>query len=173
MIPWVQTSTIRRGLVGFPGENPRLFLVDVPVGPVGESDDAFQRPGVVALFVIHRNLCGGFGELTEERLVLERFPEASIVEPLNESRATAGDVHHLADEVGIQPGDEVIEIEIDVIGRGVQLGGEVIAQVVRVQVLGVRGSHDIGAAAFGHLFFRPRSKSRGRRCPRVSCNRRR
>ena len=47
--------------------------------------------------------------------------------------------------------DEVLEVEVDVIHAGAELGSEVVAQVLRVQVLEIGARLDEGAARLGHL----------------------
>ena len=70
---------------------------------------------------------------------------------LNEPRAPAGDVDHLADKIRVEPGDEVVQVEVDIVRGSAELGCKVVAQVIRVQVFGVGGGHDEGAPALGHL----------------------
>jgi hypothetical protein len=49
------------------------------------------------------------------------------------ARGAAGDVDVLADEVGIDAGDEVLGVELDILDAGVELGGDVVAQPLGVQ----------------------------------------
>ena len=56
---------------------------------------------------------------------------------LDETRATAGDVHELADDVGIHARDEIFQRQIDVIDAGTELAGEVEAQRLGRQALEV------------------------------------
>ena len=46
----------------------------------------------------------------------------------DEAGAAAGDVDVLADQIGIDARDEVLEVEVDVFHRAVQLGGVVVAR---------------------------------------------
>ena len=69
----------------------------------------------------------------------------------DEAGAAAGDVDDLAYEVGVHPLHEVLEIEVVVIDGAVELGGEVVAQVRRIQVLKVGRGLDEGAFGLGHL----------------------
>jgi hypothetical protein len=69
-----------------------------------------------------------------------------------EARSAAGDVDVLADEVGIDAGDEVLGVELDILDAGVELGGDVVAQPLGVQPqLEVAQRAQAGAAALAHL----------------------
>ena len=70
---------------------------------------------------------------------------------MDESGAATGNVHHLAHQVGVHALAEIIQVEIDVVHAAAGLGGEVIAQVLRVQVLQVGACVDEGAPGFGHF----------------------
>ena len=82
---------------------------------------------------------------------MQRFTQLSAVVPMNEPGAAAGNVDHLADQIRIEPGDEILQVQVDVIRRRAELGGKVVAQVIRVQSIGVGGGHDEGATPLGHL----------------------
>ena len=71
--------------------------------------------------------------------------------PRDEAGAAAGDVDELADDVGIDLGDEVVEVEVEVVDAVTESRREVIAQVFGRQVIepGARG--DQRAARLGHL----------------------
>ncbi len=77
------------------------------------------------------------GELRYE-LAVETF--------VNESGTAAGDIHQLADQVGIDACGEILEIEVDVIDARSEFGGKVIPQVFRIQVVEIGARHDKGAA---------------------------
>jgi hypothetical protein len=53
----------------------------------------------------------------------------------DEAGAAAGDVDELADQVGIDLGDHVVEVEVDVFHGAVGLAGEVVAQPLGVELL--------------------------------------
>ena len=53
----------------------------------------------------------------------------------DESRGAAGNIDVFADQVAVHPRREVFQVEVDVLHAAVELGGEVVAQVFRVEVL--------------------------------------
>ena len=59
---------------------------------------------------------------------------------------TARDVHHLADQVAVDSGDEILEVEIDISEIVGQLGCQVVAESIDVEVSGVGFGGDEGAA---------------------------
>ncbi len=70
---------------------------------------------------------------------------------MDEAGATAGDVHHLAHQVGVDLLHEVFEVQVQVVDTTAQLGRVVVAQVFRRQVLQVGAGLDEGATGLGHL----------------------
>jgi hypothetical protein len=50
---------------------------------------------------------------------------------VDEAGATAGDVDHFADQVGVDLLHEVFEVQVEVVDAAAQLGGVVVAQVFR------------------------------------------
>ena len=58
----------------------------------------------------------------------ERAAELAV----DEHRRAAGDVDVLADEVAVDPRDEVLGIEVEVLDIGIELGRDVVAQPLRV-----------------------------------------
>ena len=70
----------------------------------------------------------------------------------DEPRTTTRNIDVLADQVAVHLRHEVIEVEVDVLHRAVELRSVVVAQVFRVEPLfevAVRG--DESAARFAHL----------------------
>ena len=61
---------------------------------------------------------------------------------MDEAGAAARDIDQLADEVGINAGDEVLEAEIDVVDAGTELGRIVIAQIVGLEMAREAGYSD-------------------------------
>ena len=110
----VQTSCsslrLRRVLAQLPGR----VLIDVRVGPVGQRHDQPHRAAVVAGFVRG-------GDLARRRRRLRRTgrrrrdtsPTGRVC--CDELRRAAGEVHDLADEVGVHLGDELVEVQIEVV----------------------------------------------------------
>ncbi len=70
---------------------------------------------------------------------------------MDESGAAAGDVHHLAHQVGVDLLDEVFQVQVQIIHATAQLAGVVVAQVFRCQVFQIGAGLDEGAAGLGHL----------------------
>ncbi len=141
------------------GQVPGLLLVDVLVDLVQQVPDlpdglaeltirVQQADGVPAAFVAL--------ELLSQRLRggVQRGDRAA--ETLGqEARAAAGDVDVLAHEVAVHPRHEILGVEVDVLHRGVQLGGDVVAQPLRVHAeVQVAQRIDAGAARLGHLLAR-------------------
>ena len=75
--------------------------------------------------------------------MLSQLPAESLID---EARATARNVDELADEVRIDTCDEVIEIQVDITDRRSQLGGVVIPQAGRVEVVQIGPGLDKRAA---------------------------
>ena len=53
-------------------------------------------------------------------------------------RRAAGEVHHLAHQIGVHLGDELVEVQIEIVEPRAQLRGVVVTQVRRVEVIEVR-----------------------------------
>ena len=120
------------------GQLPGLVLVHVLVDLVGQRHHAAQRPGIVARLVVGGDFLAGLDQAGQ--FGAENLNEVARVELAgealgDEAGGAAGDVDVLADEVGIHPADEVVEVEVDVLHRAVELGGEVVAQPFRIEAL--------------------------------------
>src|SRR5690606_3865209 len=76
---------------------------------------------------------------------------AAVETLVDEAGAAAGDVHQLADQVGIHPLREVVQVQVQVVDAAAELGSEVVAQVLRIEVFQVGTGHDEGATRLGHL----------------------
>src|SRR5690606_8653514 len=71
---------------------------------------------------------------------------------LEQLRAAAGDVDELADQVAVHAGHEVRQVQVEVVDAAGGLGGEVVAQRLRVQAsVEVGARHHEGAPRFAHL----------------------
>ena len=86
-------------------------------------------------------------------------PPASVSWPSKclreERRRAARDVHVLAHEVAVHPRDEVVGVELEVLDPVVELGGDVVAQPLRIHPeLEVALRADAGAARLRHLLAR-------------------
>ncbi len=69
----------------------------------------------------------------------------------DETGAAAGDIDQLADQVAVDPLQEVLEVEIEVVDAVAQFGGEVVAQVFRPQMIEIGAGLDEGAARLRHF----------------------
>ncbi|MNV17558.1 hypothetical protein D3C71_1083510 [compost metagenome] len=134
------------------GDHPRLGVVDVLVGFVGQRHGQADGSGrVVALVSLaHRRQC------RDEAVVLGRVRQhvgQLAVEALgDETGAAAGQVDELADQVGIHAGGEVRQVQVKVVHAAGGLGREVVAQRFRCQAgIQVGAGHDEGAARLAHL----------------------
>jgi hypothetical protein len=102
-------------------------LVDVEVRAVGQHHDLAHRRREIETVVGARDALAGGDELGEKRLVVQAIGEPSRRATCDESRTTAGDVDELADEIRIDLGRELVEVEVEVIDAGTEPCGEVIA----------------------------------------------
>ena len=134
-----------------PGHQPRLVLVDELVGHVRQRHDFANGLVELPLLVESGDL------LTRGQEPVHHFRlAATVAEPVvealaQEPRAAGRYIDDLADHVGIHPLHEVLKIEVDVVYPGAEFGGEIVPQVLRVQVFQVGAGLDEGAATLGHL----------------------
>ena len=134
------------------GDDPRLDVVDVAVGFVGQGHGQADRRGRVVALV-------GFTDrrqAVDEALVLRRIGQLRgqlAVEALaDEAGAAAGQVDELADQVGVDAGDEVTQVQVEIVDATAGLGGVVVAQRFRLQAGIEEGTrHHEGAARLAHL----------------------
>ena len=81
-----------------------------------------------------------------------RGPQHVAEMRLQQLRAAAGDIDELADQVAVHAGDEVGQVEVQVVDAAGGLAREVVAQRIRCQAhVQVGAGHDEGAARLGHL----------------------
>ena len=113
------------------------------------------------------NRAGGGLEFTNEFEVGDAIGQLAVEFLVDEAGGAAGDVDELANQIGIHPRHEIVEVKIDVFHRAVQLGGVVITQPLRVQTLRqITVGSDKGAARLRHLLPVHRQKA-----VRVNCRR--
>lgn len=134
------------------GDHPRLLVVDVAVGFVGQGHGQAHGGGRVVALV---RLADG-GEGGDEAVVLGGIGQAvgqAAVEALaDEAGAAAGQVDELAHQVGVDACGEVAQVQIEVFDAAAGLGGEVVAQGFGFQAdVEVGAGHDEGATRLGHL----------------------
>ena len=133
-----------------PAQFPGLVLVHELIGAVGQGHHLTQGLAVFARLVQLGDGGGGSLGIAQQRAVHRRQP---AVEALgDEAGATAGDVDVLAHQVGVHPGDEVVQAQVDVLHGVVELGGIVVAQPLRIEpLLEIALGGDESAARLGHL----------------------
>src|SRR3569833_329397 len=132
-------------------EETRLLLVEVLVGANGERHEYADREAVLARIIMSRVRLARSDEVSIDLGVRELGGVAALAALVDETCAAARDVDHLADQVGFDPLREIIEVEVEVVDTASQFGGEVIAQVFRVEVVEIAARLDEGPARFRHL----------------------
>ena len=70
---------------------------------------------------------------------------------MRELGTSAGQIHNFADQVGVRLRHELIQVHIDIIQLGSELGRVVVPQVGRVQMTGIRLRHDERPLRLRHL----------------------
>ena len=133
-------------------EFPRLPVVDVAVGKIGQCHDLAHGARELARLVEIADAARRGREFA-----LDIGPEIRLAEPVleafgDEPHAPAGDVHVLPHQVAVHSRHEVIEVQVDVLHGRTELGRVVVAQPLRIQLeveVTLRG--DEGAAALRHL----------------------
>ena len=86
------------------------------------------------------------------QLCVIEFSGEFAIEPLvDKARAATRDVDHLAYEVGIYARTEVFEVQVEIIHTVRQLGCEVVAQILWIEILQISAGVDEGASGLRHL----------------------
>jgi len=130
---------------------PGLARGDVFVGGVGQGHDLAHGPAELPRLIVRRNGFGcGDGALPELWFgdVLRQHTAGIVTD---EACAAAGDIDHLAHQVAVHALCEVVEIQVEIIDAGGQLGGEVIAQILRIQMVQISTRADESAARLRHF----------------------
>ncbi len=125
--------------------HPGFVLINELVGLVGKCHDLAQRFAVVTVLVVQSDLFARAGKRLQQRIVAAGG-EPAVKLLVNKASAARRNVDHLADHVRVDPLDEVVEIDIEIIDASTHLRGEVIAYVFRVQMVEIGASIDEGAA---------------------------
>ena len=134
------------------GQLPGLLGVDEHVHRVGEFHDAAHRLAALTRLVERGDLVSCVAQLRHQWIRQGCAIDTPVEALGKEAGAAAGDVDVLADQVAVDAGDEVLQLEIDVLKAGVELGGEVVAQPLRVEaLLQVAGGGDEGPTRLAHL----------------------
>ncbi len=140
-----------RALAFVLGQHPGLCAIEFLVDAVGYRHDVAhgltEFTGLIGLLHLRRSGAGLGGEGPGVTRIGERAVEVLG----DETGGAAGDVHVLADQIGVHARHEVFQVQVDVVDAGAQLGGEVVAQPFRIQVFQKARRGDEGAARLGHL----------------------
>ena len=121
------------GLCRILGQFPGLLGIDELVHPVGQRHDGAHCLGVVALLVQLGQGVGPRPAFGKGRQRGRGGRRQSAVEALqDEAGRAAGDVDQLAHQIAVDPGHEVLGVEIHVLDPAVELGRQVVAQPFRV-----------------------------------------
>ena len=130
---------------------PRFVGVDVFVNDVGQRHDFAQGFGVFAVFVVGGDGFGLCGQLLQQRAAGNIFQTA--FEAFGDKTGGAGsDVDVFADQIAVDAGDEVVQVQIDVFDAAVEFGGDVVAHPFGVEAaVEIGAGGDEGAARFGHF----------------------
>ncbi len=134
----------------FLGQRPGRLVGDVAVGVVGQLHDLAHGLAEFALLIEAGDGGGGLLRFLDQQRVVRMVTEGTA-ELLDEVAGAAGDIDHLAHQVGIHPLGEVLQVEVEIVHPVVELGGEVIAQVFRIEMVQVGARLDKGAPGLGHL----------------------
>jgi len=119
---------------GILGQNPRLVFIDVSVHFIGQVHDLAKCLAEFPFFVQVGDFSGCVTECFQYRCffpcpVLCEFAAEAFGD---EAGRTAGDVDVLADQVGIDPCDEIFPGEIDVFDTVGEFGRQIVAQPFRI-----------------------------------------
>ena len=132
-------------------QRPGRLVCNPGIGLVSQAHDFAHGAGEIALLVsVGNQRCAGGKSRGQFRGWVGIDHHASIA-LLNKARATTGDVYHLADQVGVDLLNKVVEIQVKVFYATAQLGRVVVTQVFRGQMIQISTGLDKGAARLGHL----------------------
>ena len=137
-------------LVGILFQVPRLCVFNVRVGTIGKFHDQPHGASVVAVFVGFGNRFPLIGCILEQTAIIRVLGRQAGV--LHELGRTRRKVHDFANQVRIDFGDKVLQVQVNVVQLWAQFGRVVVTQPGWVKVFQIRRRFDERALAFGHLF---------------------
>ena len=117
---------------------------------IGQCHDFTHGLAEFAFLVEIGNAWARFLDFAHQHHVVQVGTERAA-ELLHEVAGAAGDVDQLADQVGVHSLGEVFQIQVEIIHPAGEFGGEVVAQVLRAQVVQIGAGLDEGAAGLGHF----------------------
>ena len=129
---------------------PRFHFGNVAVGAIRQRGDFAHRPPHFAALVEFGHFVAGRGHGIPKFLVLNGCRQLAVEGLADEASAARGDVHHLADQVGINAQHEVVQVDVHIVDAVRNLGAEVVAQIFRIQMRQIGFGVDEGAAGFRH-----------------------
>ncbi len=130
---------------------PRRLIGQILVGLIGQCHHLAHGSLVIARLVVIGDgflLCIG---LLIELFIRQHRPKHAVIELVDKAGAAAGDVDQLADQISIDALAEIFQLQINVAQSAAQPGGEIVAQVISVQMIEIGTRHDEGTARFRHL----------------------
>jgi len=133
------------------GQRPRCLVSDPGVGAVSQRHDFTHGTAEIAALIGFGDRRGGGEEGLGQFWRSIASDHHAGIALVDEAGATAGNVDHFANQVGVDLLHEILEVQVEVIDAPAELGGVVVAQVFRVQVVQVGSGLDEGAARLGHL----------------------
>src|SRR5690606_14644743 len=114
---------------------------------------ASDGAAVLACLEVALHLGRHSGDVAGQRGGVAHIAKLAVEVLADEIGGAAGDVDVLADQVAVDPGDEVVGVEVEVFDVRIELGGDVVTQPLRVHAdFKIAQGRDARAPAFGHLF---------------------
>ena len=131
------------------GELPGLLSINIDIGPVGGRHHQPHGAGEIAVVVRGGDL-GAVNRPPSEQAAVVGVGLRQLL-PREPPGRPAREVHHLADEVGVHLGGEVVEVQVNVVDVTGELRGVVVAERRRIEVVEVGPGQDEGATGLRHL----------------------
>ena len=134
-----------RGLLVRLGQRPGRLVGDVGIGLVGQRHNLAQCLAVVTALIVRGDLGLGGLELCHQCGLAGLRTEHAIESFAYEACTAAGDVHHFAHQIRVYPRHEIVKVQVQIVHGAGELGGKVIAQILRVQMREIIAGIDEGA----------------------------
>ena len=129
-----------------PRQHPRLTIIDVLVGFVGQRHNFTNGAAEFPRFITFGHRLAIAREALVKCWVIQSGAEARVERFLNKARAAAGNIDQFANQVGIHPLNKVFQVQVNVFDSVVQFGSKVVTQIVRIEVVQVgAGSNECAA----------------------------
>ena len=108
------------------------MYIEIVVDAIGERHDLAHRPAELARLVMCRDRKRDAARLGCDQRGVTAVAELAGEVPGDEACGTACDVDVFADQVAVDPREKIVGIEIQILDVGIELGGDVVAQPLRV-----------------------------------------